>query len=174
MRRAVAFALLLAGCAVQPDYRRPELELPQAWKESAPRPGSETPWWHVYGDSTLDRMIGEALAQNTDVLVAAARVDEARALLGQVDSALKPQVNAGAAAGRSLSSAATGAFPPGVDRERSDYLAALSVSYEVDIFGRLRAASDAARADLAASERPTTSCRSSRFFCRCRSSCSWD
>jgi multidrug efflux system outer membrane protein len=152
MRRAVAFALLLAGCAVQPDYRRPELELPQAWKESAPRPGSETPWWHVYGDSTLDRMIGEALAQNTDVLVAAARVDEARALLGQVDSALKPQVNAGAAAGRSLSSAATGAFPPGVDRERSDYLAALSVSYEVDIFGRLRAASDAARADLAASE----------------------
>jgi len=152
MRRALALALLLAGCAVQPDYQRPELELPQAWKESAPRPERDTAWWHVYGDPTLDRMIGEALEQNTDVLVAAARVDEARALLGQVNSALKPQVSAGAAAGRSLSSAATGLFPPGVERERSDYLGTLAVSYEVDIFGRLRAASAAARADLAASE----------------------
>lgn len=152
MRRAVALALLLAGCAVQPDYQRPELDLPQAWKESAPRPERDTPWWHVYGDPTLDRLIGEALAQNTDVLVAAARVDEARAVLGQVDSARKPQVSANASAGRSLYSGATGLIPPTVDRELSDYRATLDVSYEVDIFGRLRAASDAARADLAASE----------------------
>jgi len=153
MRRAAAVLLLLAaGCAVRPDYQRPEVELPQAWPASAPRPEPAAPWWQVYGDPLLDRLVGEALASNTDVLVAAARVDEARALLGQVDSALKPQVNAGAAAARTLSSTATGLFPPGIDRERSDYLATLSVSYEVDVFGRLRAASDAARADLAASE----------------------
>jgi multidrug efflux system outer membrane protein len=152
VRRAAALLALLAGCAVQPDYQRPEMDLPQAWQASAPRPEREAPWWQVYGDPALDRLITEALAQNTDVLVAAARVEEARAVLGQVDSARKPEVNAGALAGRSLSSAATGLFPRGIDRERSDYLATLSASYEVDIFGRLRAASQAARADLAASE----------------------
>ncbi|HEX5091547.1 MAG TPA: efflux transporter outer membrane subunit [Burkholderiales bacterium] len=152
MRRAAAVLLLLAGCAVRPDYQRPELELPQAWKESAPRPAPEAPWWQVYQDPVLDRLIQEALKDNTDVLVAAARVDEARALLGETRSALKPQVGAGATAGRSLTSGATGLLPPGVERERSDYQASLLVSYEVDIFGRLRAASDAARADLAATE----------------------
>jgi outer membrane protein, multidrug efflux system len=152
MLRRLALLLLLAGCAVQPDYTRPELELPQAWKESAPRPQPAQPWWRVYGDPALEQLIGEALANNTDILVAAARVDEARALLGEARSAFKPEVSANASAGRSLSSAATGLIPPGAPRERSDYRATLDVSYELDIFGRLRAASDAARADLAASE----------------------
>jgi multidrug efflux system outer membrane protein len=152
VRSAAALLLILAGCAVQPDYRRPELELPQAWKESAPRPAPADPWWRVYGDPALDRLIEEALANNTDVLVAAARVDEARAVLGEVRSALKPEVNANASAGRSRFSTATGLLPPGVPRELSEYRATLDVSYEIDIFGRLRAASDAARADLAASE----------------------
>lgn len=152
MLRRLAMVLLLAGCAVQPDYQRPELELPQAWKESAPRPPPAEPWWRVYGDAALEHLIDEALANNTDVLVAAARVDEARALLGEARSALRPEVSANASAGRSLSSTATGLIPPGVARERSDYRATLDVSYELDIFGRLRAASDAARADLAANE----------------------
>jgi len=152
MLRRLALPLLLASCAVQPDYQRPPLELPQAWQQSAPRPQLAEPWWHVYGDTALERLIDEALANNTDVLVAAARVDEARALLGEARSARRPEVGANASAGRSLSSTATGLFPPGVARERSDYRATLDVSYELDIFGRLRAASDAARADLAANE----------------------
>jgi multidrug efflux system outer membrane protein len=153
MRRAAALLVALAaGCAVQPDYRRPELELPQAWQESAPRPERDEPWWRVYGDPALDRLIEEALASNTDVLVAAARVEEARAVLGEVDSARQPQVDVNAAAGRSLYSTATGLLPPGLERERSDYRATLDVYYELDIFGRLRAASDAARAELAAGE----------------------
>jgi len=152
MLRRAALLVVLTGCAVQPDYQRPELELPQAWKETAPQPAAAEPWWRVYGDPALERMIGEALAGNTDVLVAAARVDEARALLGEIRSALRPEVSAGASAGRSRSSAATGLLPPGVERERSNYRATLDVSYEIDVFGRLRAASDAARADLAASE----------------------
>ncbi len=151
LRAALAF-LVLAGCAVQPDYQRPPVELPQAWKESAPRYAEDGRWWRIYGDAGLDSLVEEALAQNTDVLVAAARVDEARALLGVTESAQRPQVDLDARAGRSLTSAATGLLPPGTPRERDNYRAALSVSYEVDVFGRLRAATGAARADLAATE----------------------
>jgi multidrug efflux system outer membrane protein len=152
MLKRLAWMLVLTGCAAQPDYQRPELELPQAWKESAPRPAEGAPWWRVYGDPGLERLVEEALAANSDVLAAAARVDEARAILGETRAALRPEVGANASAGRSRSSAATGLLPPGTPRERDHYRATLDVSYEIDIFGRLRAASDAARADLAASE----------------------
>jgi multidrug efflux system outer membrane protein len=146
-------ALLAGGCAlIQPDYERPEMDLPQAWQESVPRPERAEPWWRVFGDPVLDGMVEEALANNTDVLVAAARVDEARALLGETRSAQRPQASAGLAAGRSRASAATGLLPPGTERERDNYRAALAVSYEVDVFGRLNAATEAARAELAASE----------------------
>ena len=152
LRRVALVSLLVAGCAVQPDYRRPEMDLPQAWKEAAPRPAPSEAWWRVYGDPALERLVEEALAQNTDVLVAAARVDEARALLGEARAGLRPEVGANASAARSLSSTATGLLPATVARERSNYRASLDVSYELDVFGRLRAATDAARADLAASE----------------------
>jgi multidrug efflux system outer membrane protein len=152
MLRAALALLLVSGCAVQPDYQRPEQELPQAWRESAARPAAAEPWWRIYGDAGLERMIDEALEHNSDVLVAAARVDEARALLGEARAGLRPRVDANARAGRSLASAATGLLPPGVARERDHYRATLDVSWEIDVFGRLRAARDAARADLAASE----------------------
>lgn len=152
MLKRAALLLLLAGCAVQPDYQRPALELPQAWQQAAPRPATGAPWWRIYDDPALDRLIEEALAQNADVLVAAARVDEARALLGESRAALRPEVGANAAAGRSLSSTASGLLPPGAVREHDNYRATLNVSYEIDVFGRLRAATDAARAELVASE----------------------
>jgi multidrug efflux system outer membrane protein len=160
MRRALRPTMLeragilvrLAGCAVQPDYQRPALELPQAWQQAAARPANEAPWWRIYDDPALDRLIAEALAQNADVLIAAARVDEARALLGESRAALRPEVGANASAGRSLSSTASGLLPPGAVRERDNYRATLNVSYEIDLFGRLRAATDVARAELVASE----------------------
>ena len=152
MLRPALALLLLAGCAAQPDYQPPAPELPQAWQASAPRPAAASPWWTIYGDAGLERLMDEALAQNSDLLVAAARVDEARALLGEAQAGLRPQVDAGASAGRSLSSAATGLLPPGTPRERDNYRAALSFSWEIDLFGRLRASREAARAELAASE----------------------
>ena len=153
MRSAALLAFLLAaGCAVQTDYRPPEAELPQAWQESAPRSPGASPWWAIYGDAGLERLMEEALAQNSDLLVAAARVDEARALLGEAQGALRPQVDAAASAGRSLSSAATGLLPPGTPRERDNFRATLNLAWEIDLFGRLRAAREAARAELAASE----------------------
>jgi outer membrane protein, multidrug efflux system len=150
-----ASLLLLAGCAIiKPDYKRPEVELPAAWKDSAQNPerGKDGSWWRVYSDPELEKLIAEALARNANLQAAAARVDEARALLVQTDASLYPQVDGRFGRNRTLSSAATGLLPPGVQRERNDYIATLGVSYEIDLWGKLRASSQAARADLLASE----------------------
>jgi len=151
MRRAVlVVALLLAGCAVQPDFKRPEIELPAAWPGGAGAPQARG--WSLYGDPQLERLIEEALAANSDLARAVARVDEARALLAQAEAARMPSAGAQFERSRALSSAATGTLPPGVARERNNYRAALEVSYELDLWGRLAAASQAARAELLASE----------------------
>ena len=145
-------AVFIAGCAVQPTYERPAVELPQAWKESAPRFAVDGHWWKIYGDPVLDKLVDEALAHNSDVALAVARVDEARALLGVTESRLWPQVDATFDRSRSLSSAATGLLPPNIPREQNSYRASVNVSYEIDLWGRLRAAVGAQRADLLASE----------------------
>ena len=144
--------VLLAGCAVQPDYRRPAVELPAAWRESSQNPVKDGNCWRVYGDPVLEKLVEEALARNTNLLAAAARVDESRALLAQADASFYPSVDAAFNRNRTLSSAATGMLPPGVERERNNYRAALNVSYEIDLWGRLRTTAQAARADLLASE----------------------
>src|SRR6266511_3934018 len=82
---ALGLAALLAGCTgLNPDYTRPAVDLPRAWRD-APAEGvraQDAPWWKVYGDPVLDRLIEEALANNASVMLALARVDEARAALG--------------------------------------------------------------------------------------------
>ena len=150
----LACAALLAGCAIQPDYKRPDVELPAAWKDSAQNPAKDKDgsWWRVYSDPELEKLVAEALARNANLQIAAARVDEARALLVQTDAALYPTVDGRFERNRTLSSAATGLLPPGIPRERNAYIATLGVSYEIDLWGKLRASSQAARADLLASE----------------------
>jgi multidrug efflux system outer membrane protein len=152
MNRFIVLVAVLAGCAVQPDYKRPAVELPEAWKQSAPRAAADGRWWKVYRDPALERLVDEALAHNSDLSLAVARVDEARALLGIAQSRLLPSVDATFDRSRSLSSAATGMLPPNVPRERNDYLFQLNISYEIDLWGRLRSNAGAARADLLATE----------------------
>jgi multidrug efflux system outer membrane protein len=151
-KSALLAVLLLAGCAVQPTYQRPAVELPQAWKESAPRYATDGRWWKIYGDPALDKLVDEALVHNADIALAVARVDEARAQLGISESYLYPRVDATFDRSRSLNSTATGLFPPNIPREQNDYRAAVRVSYEVDLWGKLRAGTTAARADLLATE----------------------
>lgn len=151
-RIVVLAALAVAGCTVAPKYERPAVELPAAWAATAPAPYTDGRWWRIYGEPALDQLVEDAFAANTDLAVAVARVDEARALVREADASFYPQVDANVSRNRSLSSAATGLLPPGTPRERNNYRATLDVSYEIDLFGRLRGAADAARADLAASE----------------------
>ena len=153
MNRLLPLALLLAtGCATQPDYQRPAVELPQAWKESAPRFAVDGRWWKIYGDPALDKLVDEALVNNADIALAVARVDEARAQVGVAESYLYPRLDATFDRSRSLSSTSTGLFPPNIPREQNNYRAAARLSYEVDLWGRLRNATTAAQADLLATE----------------------
>jgi outer membrane protein, multidrug efflux system len=145
-------AALSAGCSVQPKYERPAVELPEAWKQTAPRFAEDGRWWRIYQDLELEKTIGEAFASNADLLIAAARVDEARALLRESQSFFFPRIDAQGSASRQQISQRTATSPPGIPREFSSHRGALELSYEVDLFGRLRAGTDAVRAELAADE----------------------
>ena len=152
-RRLLALLVVFTGaCSTQPRYERPPVELPAAWKESAPRFAADGRWWRIYEDTSLDSVIEESTKSNADFVIAAARVDEARAVLGETRSGLFPQVDAQGAASRQRSSRETATAFAGVPREFSNYRATVNVSYELDLFGRLRAGAAAARAELEASE----------------------
>jgi multidrug efflux system outer membrane protein len=152
---AAMLAVALAGCALGPAYERPPAELPAAWTGALAQ-GVKAPaerWWTLYGDPALDGLVEEALTYNQDLVAATARVDEARALARVADSQQLPAVDATFQRDRSRSSSRSATpLPPSVPLERNDYRAQLNVSYEVDLWGRLRSASDAARAGLLATE----------------------
>jgi len=157
MRRSTtALALLasvLAGCAAAgPDYRRPALALPEAYSPAGAAGEIPDRWWSLFGAPALDRLVDEALAANRDLAVAAARVEEARALAGVARGERFPQVDAGVVGSRSKLSGDTAAVPPGFDLERDAVRATAELSFELDFWGRLRRAHEAARAELLATE----------------------
>ncbi len=152
----LGFALLLAACAgLKPDYTKPAVDLPAGWRD-APADGvqaRDARWWKVYGDPVLDRLVDEALAHNANVMLAIARVDEARAALSATSADQRPQVNAGANRSRTrVSQRGPTPLAPGFNPESNDTRVAVGVSYEIDLWGRLRNATQAARADLLATE----------------------
>ncbi|MGQ0652546.1 MAG: TolC family protein, partial [Betaproteobacteria bacterium] len=149
---AIAIVFLGACAAPAPRYERPPVELPQAWAQSAPRHAADGRWWRIYEDPHLDALVDEALGKNPDLVIAAARVDEARALIGEVEAGFLPTVDGRLGATRQQSSQRTATSFPGVPRTFSDYRATVNVSYELDLFGRLRSSAQAARAELAANE----------------------
>ncbi len=145
--------LLLTGCSIWPAFVRPKTELPEKW--------SATPaqvlqigerWWTLYNDSALDTLVAEAFEHNRDLALAVARVDEARALWRVADSQRSPLVDATAQRDRTRSSEVAPIPIPASALERNAYRAQLNVSYELDLWGRLRGASNAARAELLATE----------------------
>ncbi|MDH3514097.1 MAG: efflux transporter outer membrane subunit, partial [Gammaproteobacteria bacterium] len=157
-RHAVAIiaVLALAGCVnLAPDYRRPATDMPADWKSPDGRSAADlgVTWWKVFGDPRLDIMVDEALAHNANLAVAVARVDEARALLGETRSGQFPVVDAAYSRDRTQSSLRTATpLPPGAARQRDNYRGTLNVAYELDLWGRLRNATSAARAELLATE----------------------
>jgi multidrug efflux system outer membrane protein len=157
-RHSAAFvvALTLAGCFnLAPEYQRPATELPADWSVSDGTSAAAVgaPWWKIYGDTELDRLVDEALAHNANLAVAVARVDEARALLGLARAGQFPTVDATLSRDRTQSSLLKATpLPAGTERQSDNYSGALNVSYELDLWGRLRNATAAARAELLATE----------------------
>src|SRR5258706_7026296 len=153
------FALLLAAslsaCVVGPDYRRPEVEIPQAWRLGTAEAGeiSNIAWWQQFQDPALSALVRTALENNKDLEIATANVDQAFARYGVTRSAVAPQVDAGADAARQRLSENAGPVPvPSGRASFNDYSVNLSASYELDIWGRLRRATESARAILLGSE----------------------
>ena len=152
------FFSYLQGCATWPAYERPKSDLPAAWHGALGEgaavlrlPVGER-WWTLYGDSALDALVAEAFEHNRDLALAAARVDEARALSRVADSRQYPSVDATAQRDRSRASEVAPIPIPADALERNSYRAQVNVAYEIDLWGRLRGAGDAARAELLATQ----------------------
>jgi outer membrane protein, multidrug efflux system len=158
MRKMAFFALaslFLASCTVGPDYIKPSPDTPPAWRlEYEAAAGlADLAWWEGFGDPALNSLIREALKENKDLKIAAARVDQFLGSLDTTRSQFFPQISGTASVSRQKDTE-TGPipFPAGVSSIYNNNQAYLSVSWEIDIWGRIRRATEAARADLLASE----------------------
>jgi multidrug efflux system outer membrane protein len=153
MNRLFIISLTLLGaCSTLPDYERPSVELPAAWKESGPRYAQDGRWWRIYEDARLEAVVDEALRGNADLAIATARVDEARAIVREAESGLFPTLEAQGTAARQQISSRSAVAAPGAPREFSTYRGTLNLAYEIDLFGRIRAGARAARAELEGDE----------------------
>ncbi len=155
-RLLIPFAfLMLAGCTVGPKYKRPPVTVPDAYRGLAPDARPQTvvslgdeKWWSVYQDAQLQALIREALAQNYDVRIAAARVLQAQAVLGITRADQYPTISGGASTSnnRIPATAVTREF------ESSPFQVNLSLFWELDFWGKFRRATEAARATVLATE----------------------
>jgi len=151
---AFAFCGILAGCVVGPDYRRPSVEVPTAYRSQlGPAEAAsfgDVPWWEVFHDPVLQELIRQALANNLDLRKTIARVEQARAQVQVVGSPLFPQIGYGGSASRQ------GGPLVGSSQIESltynAYVGNASLNWEIDIWGKVRRATEAAQADLLATE----------------------
>jgi len=151
----MALAAGLSGCLLGPNYQRPTVDTPATYRfqESEVADTANTQWWQQFNDPVLNQLIATALAENKDVKVAAARVDQFLGQFWSTRSALLPQVGAGFNAGRErITQAGPTPVLPGQGTIFSDYQASVSASWEIDLFGRNRRLTESARANLLATE----------------------
>ena len=158
MRRFISVTLsclTLCGCMVGPDYRRPVVETPQLWRfaEKDTKDLVNTPWWEQFGDPVMSGLIETALRENKDLKIAAARVEEYRGRYAVTRAPLFPQIGAGASAGGERTTERGQTRPAATSTNPSElYQVNFFASWEIDLWGKLRRATEAARADLIATE----------------------
>lgn len=149
---AVATAVLLAGCAVGPDYHRPDASIPAAFKEApagwkVAQPADRTdrgPWWKVYADPQLDALIDRLNASNQTIAQSAAAYRQARALVAEARAAYFPTVSLSASGSRSrtprasLSSGTSSNFGSGASGSiNNSYSVGLDATWEPDLWGKV-------------------------------------
>ena len=146
--------MLLAGCKVGPNYKRPPVDTPSIYRADQQPHGSNQPslgnekWWTVFQDQQLQQLIRTALTENYDLRIAAARVLEAQAILGITRADQLPTLSAGAS-GANIRLPQTTIGPA---TNTGSMVTNLSLFWELDFWGKFRRATEAARADLLASE----------------------
>lgn len=144
---ALASIGMIGGCAVGPDYQRPEAALPQQFASDSNGAGQQQlqpEWWKQFNDPLLNRLVASALEKNTDVQRALARVEETDALLREATATLWPELDLQASGSRSRVST-TGANPVTAPT-RNNFRGVFSTSYELDFWGKARRAEQVARA----------------------------
>ena len=152
---AVALLGFLAACTVGPDYVRPEVDTPKAFRfeEKEAKDLANTAWWKQYQDPVLDALIDEGLANSKDLRIAAARVEQFAGRLTTTRSQFYPQIGYGAGGSRDqFSERLATPVTPGISNPQTTYSAVLNASWEIDLFGRIQRLSEAAQAQLMATE----------------------
>lgn len=144
---------MLVGCAVGPNYSRPAVSTPTTWKETAVAtnaPVLPQEWWAIFNDADLNALETQAVAANQDLKHAVARVTEARAIARVSKADLYPTLNE--KDGYTWTRYSENRDNQPLQRETDDFSSTFDLSYEVDLFGRVRRNIEAATADLAATE----------------------
>ena len=156
-RLAVAvLALLAGGCALGPNYKRPEVPTPPTWRElpaAEAQSLANTPWWELFEDPQLQELIRIALVENKDLKIAVERIEEARARYGFTKADLWPKVDLNATGGGLRFNGGSLVHTPDADTggavaptETAIYSLTADMSWEIDFFGRIRRATEAQNA----------------------------
>ena len=151
----LAFLVLEAGCTMGPKYKRPVVDVPQEYRAPAPQEAAQASslgneqWWQVYQDPVLTHLIHTAIAQNYDVRIAAARVLEAQAQVGITRANQLPSASLGAGISSQQNAKVTDLFPP---YQVNEGQVSLSAIWNLDFWGKYRRQTEAARAQLLATE----------------------
>lgn len=154
-------AVFLSGCTVGPNYKRPAVAIPGAFRGAAavagPTPANplaDTKWQDLFSDNTINQMVTAALANNFDLRISAARVEQARAQLGITRANQYPflDLQGGFTGSRSATIGANTFVPRGLNLNSSYTSLGAALSWELDIWGRLRRLTESARASYLASE----------------------
>lgn len=147
--------LLLVSCTLGPNYTRPPVEVPPAWRDNTALDNSiaNLPWWKMFRDPAFEELIQIALAENKDVKIAVERIVEARARHGFSKAELYPRVDLTGDGGYlRASKKGLSPPPPGTDPETEYYRVSADLAWELDFFGRLRRATEAEYALLLSTE----------------------
>ena len=150
---ALALALAVSGCAVGPDYKRPELATPPTFRDAPEQQASiaDLPWWEVFKDETLQSLVKESLDKNLDLAAAVSNVEQSRDIAAVQRGELFPQVGYLGTASRGKGTSIS-AFDTTSTTTSSVYAGAFNAAWEVDIWGRIRRATEASKAEMLASD----------------------
>jgi multidrug efflux system outer membrane protein len=150
-----ALFILLSGCAVGPNYARPNVTVPTEYRSAEGQAQqasiADLPWWEVFKDEQLKHLVQIALANNYDLRVAVTRIEQSRQIAAQARAQYLPFVNYSVSGGDGKNEF-VGAVVPNGGQEQGSFLAVASVAWEADLWGRLRRENEAARAGYLATE----------------------
>ena len=155
----VIMTVVLAGCAIGPDYRRPNIDLPASYLPTPEEDAADTgqgavmpQWWTLYGDTALNNLVNLTLKNNADLHQAIAQIDVAEAVLAETGAHLLPEIDLDASNTKSRSSSlAAQPLPPGTPLITRNSRITFSTAFELDLWGKLRRASQSARAQVLSS-----------------------